>query len=93
MKSVNSESESSPLLGRTGKPSSFHGFLACPLRKWGNYVVQARPGPFHAIVLVPIIIAIGVTLGAINMTREERPENLWLTPDDWVLQDRFYRQT
>ncbi len=91
---MDDESERSPLLA-TSKHTriSVHRFVSRPLLKWGSFLMNASPKMLHAAIFIPLIVAIGLSMGVINMTREERPEKLWLVSDDWVLQDRTYRQT
>lgn len=45
------------------------------------------------MIFIPILVCAGFSAGVVNMNREERPEKLWLLPDDWVLEARTYRQT
>lgn len=61
--------------------------------KWGTAVMNMSPLALQLLVLLPLLVAVGITMGAIILNRDERPEKLWLLADDWVLQDREYRQS
>lgn len=63
------------------------------LLRWGNRHVTMSKAMMLLMIFVPLFIAAGLSVGSMMMVREERPEKLWLLQDDWVLQDRLYRQT
>jgi hypothetical protein len=88
--------ESTPLLS-SGAPfvsaSFVHGPISRLLLWWGNRHVHFSRRALLWMVFLPILVCAGLSAGVVNMNREERPEKLWLLPDDWVLEARTYRQT
>ena len=91
---INTGDESTPLLPTAPKQGfSIRGSLSRAFMKWGNAVMNVGPWGMKVLVLLPLLVAVGITMGAIILNREERPEKLWLVEDDWVLKDRTYRQT
>ena len=73
--------------------SFIHDALSKALLAWGSWVMNRNSGQLKALIFLPMIIAAVFTAGVAIMNREERPEYLWLVENDWVLQDRTYRQS
>ena len=66
--------------------------LPCHLNEQFYLVIWTNLSP-QFIIWLPVLIALGISVGVVFQISEDRPEKLWLTESDWVLQARVLRQT